>query len=208
MRLAGFLPAALIVVALAAPVAASVFAMLHPTGAGGAPGRVRTGAAAAWVSVGAAVTVLGVGLVAGGFTADGHELDAGTALRVDALSAVMLILIGAVAPTGVRTDDQQVVLIGRAIGASIATGVWLYFSSLAVLTGAELNSVLLRLRVRARAAEAVTSAGEAVTSVAEATAAQPPIVAAAPGRFRPAGLPRVIGVRAAAIGHWLEGRSR
>jgi hydrogenase-4 component F len=113
---AGSLPVALIVVALAAPVAACVFATLtghtaglhrsgphlgggdrQPAGAGGAPGRLRTGAAAAWAGVVAAVTVLGVGLVAGALTADGQELDAGTALRVDALSAVMLILIGAVA---------------------------------------------------------------------------------------------------------------
>jgi membrane protein len=105
------------------------------------------------------------------------------------------LLIGAVAPTGVHTDDQQVVLIGRAIGASIATAVWLYFSSLAVLTGAELNSVLLQLW-------AADPAGEAATST------QPPIATSVPGRSRAAGLPRVIGYRAAAIGHWFAGRSR
>lgn len=54
------------------------------------------------------------------------------------------LLVGPAVPTGVKTDDQQVVLIGRAIGASIGTGVWMYFSALAVLTGAELNSELLR----------------------------------------------------------------
>jgi uncharacterized BrkB/YihY/UPF0761 family membrane protein len=105
------------------------------------------------------------------------------------------LLIGAVAPTGVHTDDQQVVLIGRAIGASIATGVWLYFSSLAVLTGAELNSVLLQLRATAPAAEAATST-------------QPRVATPVPGRPRAGRLPRVIGVRAAVIGHWLEGRGR
>jgi membrane protein len=56
------------------------------------------------------------------------------------------LLVGAAAPTGVSTKDQQVVLIGRAIGASIGTAVWMYFSSLAILTGAELNGVLLRRR--------------------------------------------------------------
>lgn len=96
------------------------------------------------------------------------------------------LLIGPVAPTGVRTDDQQVVLIGRAIGASIATGVWLYFSSLAVLTGAELNSVLLRSR-------AAAPAGASTRLV--------------PAADRPR-LPWGIGVRAAAIGHWFEGRNR
>ncbi|HST49915.1 YihY/virulence factor BrkB family protein [Jatrophihabitans sp.] len=100
------------------------------------------------------------------------------------------LLIGAVAPTGVHTDDQQVVLIGQAIGASIATGVWLYFSSLAILTGAELNSVLLQLRASAPAAVAAEPVSPRRRTV---------------GRPR---LPRVLGVRAAAIGHWFEGRSR
>jgi membrane protein len=59
------------------------------------------------------------------------------------------LLVGPAVPTGVATSDQQVVLIGRAIGASIGTGVWLYFSSLAVLTGAELNGELLRRRAAA-----------------------------------------------------------
>jgi membrane protein len=103
------------------------------------------------------------------------------------------LLIGAVAPTGVHTDDQQVVLIGRAIGASIATGVWLYFSSLAVLTGAELNSVLLQQRA------------------SEAASTQSAVATPVPNRSRVVGLPRlphVVGVRAAAIGHWFEGHSR
>jgi membrane protein len=59
------------------------------------------------------------------------------------------LLVGPAVPTGVSTDDQQVVLIGRAIGSSIGTGVWMYFSSLAVLTGAELNGELLRRRAAA-----------------------------------------------------------
>lgn len=56
------------------------------------------------------------------------------------------LLLGPAVPTGVKTDDQQVTLIGRAIGSSIGTGVWMYFSSLAVLTGAELNGELRRRR--------------------------------------------------------------
>jgi membrane protein len=107
------------------------------------------------------------------------------------------LLIGAVAPTGVHTDDLQVVLIGRAIGASIATGVWLYFSSLAVLTGAELNGVLLQLR----------AAGE-LASRKQSTATPMPTPARSPSPAGRPRLPRVIGVRAAAIGHWFEGRSR
>jgi membrane protein len=54
------------------------------------------------------------------------------------------LLVGAGAPTGVKSSNPNVVLIGRAIGASIGTGIWMYFSALAILTGAELNGVLLR----------------------------------------------------------------
>jgi membrane protein len=54
------------------------------------------------------------------------------------------LMVGAGPPTGVSSGDPHVVLIGRAIGASIATGIWMYFSALAILTGAELNGVLLR----------------------------------------------------------------
>jgi membrane protein len=52
------------------------------------------------------------------------------------------LLLGSAAPTGVSTHDARVTLIGRAVGASIATAVWMYVSALAVLTGAELNGVL------------------------------------------------------------------
>ncbi|MDQ1744064.1 MAG: rane protein [Pseudonocardiales bacterium] len=107
------------------------------------------------------------------------------------------LLIGPVAPTGVHTDDLQVVLIGRAIGASIATGVWLYFSSLAVLTGAELNSVLLQSRIAAAAGSPATP-----TRLGSVPVASEPRAA---GRPR---LPRAIGIRAAAIGHWFEGHAR
>lgn len=54
------------------------------------------------------------------------------------------LLVGAGAPTGVSSSNPDVVLIGRAIGASIGTGIWMYFSALAILTGAELNGALLR----------------------------------------------------------------
>ncbi|MGI8867552.1 MAG: YihY/virulence factor BrkB family protein [Mycobacteriales bacterium] len=64
------------------------------------------------------------------------------------------VLFGTAEPTGVHTNDEQVVLIGRAIGATIGTGIWMYFSALAVLLGAEFNGVLVR---RHQAAE-VTAA--------------------------------------------------
>jgi membrane protein len=56
------------------------------------------------------------------------------------------LLLGAGDPTGVAADDPQVVLIGRTVGAVVATAVWMYFSSIAVLLGAELNAELARRR--------------------------------------------------------------
>ncbi len=54
------------------------------------------------------------------------------------------LTVGAAAPTGVTTHDERVILIGRAVGASIATAIWMYVSALAILTGAELNGELRR----------------------------------------------------------------
>jgi hypothetical protein len=52
------------------------------------------------------------------------------------------LMLGAGAPTGVSTGDDRVRLIGQAIGASIATGVWMYVSALVVMLGAEINAEL------------------------------------------------------------------
>ena len=46
------------------------------------------------------------------------------------------LLAGAGAPTGLSSTDPHLVLIDRAVGASIGTVVWMYLSALAVLTGA------------------------------------------------------------------------
>ena len=50
------------------------------------------------------------------------------------------------APTGVVVNDEKVVIIGRAVGAVVATVLWTYFSSMAILLGNELNAELARLR--------------------------------------------------------------
>jgi membrane protein len=50
------------------------------------------------------------------------------------------------APTGVVVNNAQVVLIGRAVEAVVATVLWTYFSSVAILVGNELNAELARLR--------------------------------------------------------------
>jgi uncharacterized BrkB/YihY/UPF0761 family membrane protein len=46
----------------------------------------------------------------------------------------------------VVVNNAQVVLIGRAVGAVVATVLWTYFSSIAILVGNELNAELARLR--------------------------------------------------------------
>jgi membrane protein len=54
------------------------------------------------------------------------------------------LVFGAAAPTGIATRNKEVVLIGRAVGASIATGFFMYVTALAILFGAEINGVLWR----------------------------------------------------------------
>ena len=53
---------------------------------------------------------------------------------------------GSGAPTGVVVSNAEVVLIGRAVGAVVATVLWTYFSSVAILVGNELNAELARMR--------------------------------------------------------------
>ena len=68
------------------------------------------------------------------------------------------LMLGSGAPTGVRSHDAQVVLIGRAVGASIGTAVFIYFSSIAILLGAEVNALIIRhRRLTAAAATPPTS---------------------------------------------------
>jgi membrane protein len=49
-------------------------------------------------------------------------------------------------PTGVVVNNARVVIIGQAVGAVVATVLWTYFSSIAILAGNELNAELARLR--------------------------------------------------------------
>jgi membrane protein len=58
----------------------------------------------------------------------------------------LYLAFGSGAPRGVVVNDQRVVIIGQAVGAVIATVLWTYFSSVAILLGNELNAELARLR--------------------------------------------------------------
>jgi membrane protein len=56
------------------------------------------------------------------------------------------LALGFGAPTGVVSVDPEIILIGRAVAAVVATGFLFYFASSAVLIGAELNAELIRRR--------------------------------------------------------------
>jgi membrane protein len=58
------------------------------------------------------------------------------------------LALGSGAPTGVVVNDARVVIIGQAVGAVVATVLWTYFSSVAILVGNELNAELARLRAQ------------------------------------------------------------
>ena len=58
------------------------------------------------------------------------------------------LALGSGASTGVVVNDAKVVIIGQAVGAVVATVLWTYFSSVAILVGNELNAELARLRGR------------------------------------------------------------
>jgi membrane protein len=58
----------------------------------------------------------------------------------------LYLTFGSGAPTGVVVNDARVVIIGQAVGAVVATVLWTYFSSVAILAGNELNAELARMR--------------------------------------------------------------
>jgi membrane protein len=66
------------------------------------------------------------------------------------LLAVMIVgfrlylQLGFGAPTGVISHDPEIILIGHAVAAVVATAFFVYFASYAVLMGAELNAELYR----------------------------------------------------------------
>lgn len=76
----------LIGIPLGAPIVAGVVARARRE-----PSRT-----ASWITVAAALIILVSGVYAAALTADGDALTAGSVLRIDALSAVMLIVIGSV----------------------------------------------------------------------------------------------------------------
>ncbi|HSK31972.1 MAG TPA: proton-conducting transporter membrane subunit [Propionicimonas sp.] len=82
----GWVGTLLITLPLAAPVLAVIVARA----------RREPTRAADWITVASAATILAVGVCAATLTVDGEALTAGSVLRIDALSALMLIVIGSV----------------------------------------------------------------------------------------------------------------
>jgi membrane protein len=75
----------------------------------------------------------------------------GVLLWVIAAAGFRLYLgLGGGVARGVVLQDERVVVIGRAVGAVVATVLWTYFSSVAILIGGELNAELARVRRRMR----------------------------------------------------------
>ena len=75
----------------------------------------------------------------------------GVVLWVVAAAGFRLYLgLGGGVARGVALQDETVAVIGRAVGAVVATVLWTYFSSVAILIGGELNAELARVRRRMR----------------------------------------------------------
>ena len=70
---------------------------------------------------------------------------------VAAVTFRIYLAFGGGDPTGVLVvNDARVVIIGQAVGAVVATVLWTYFSSVAILVGNELNAELARQRTGGR----------------------------------------------------------
>ncbi len=54
--------------------------------------------------------------------------------------------IGLSGSTGVAADNRDVQLIGQSVGAVVATVLWAYLASIAILLGGEFNAILRERR--------------------------------------------------------------
>jgi membrane protein len=90
----------------------------------------------------------------------------------------VLAALGLRGSSGVAADDPAVKIIGQSVNAVVATVLWAYLASIAILIGGEFNAVLRERRARKSApaaeppAPAATAAGDgAPATAAEGTAA-------------------------------------
>jgi hydrogenase-4 component F len=130
--------------------------LLAPLAAAAAAGLAGWRRAVAWSAVAAAGVILGSGVLAAIRTTDGSALTAGSVLRADALSSVMLLVIGGVAViatwAGVSYIEQEL-----ADGHTDARGARLYGVLVPLFLAAMVLAVLARnLGVLWAAVEATT----------------------------------------------------
>jgi hypothetical protein len=83
---------------------------------------------------------------------------AGAGFRVSAA-------IGLRSSSGVSTDDPTVHIIGQSVNAVVATVIWAYLASIAILLGGEFNAALGDRRRRRAPAEAGLTAMPPVAGV-------------------------------------------
>jgi membrane protein len=76
-----------------------------------------------------------------------------------AAAAAFRLTAGLRSSLGVASDDAAVILIGEAVNAVVATVLWAYLASIAILLGGEFN-VAVRERRRLRAAAAKQDGGD------------------------------------------------
>jgi hydrogenase-4 component F len=130
--------------------------LLAPLAAAAAAGLAGWRRAVAWSTVGAAGVILAAGVLAAIRTTDGSALTAGGVLRADALSSVMLLVIGGVAViatwAGVSYLEEEL-----AAGHTDARGARLYGVLVPLFLAAMVLAVLARnLGVMWAAVEATT----------------------------------------------------
>ena len=104
---------------------------------------------------GPAASRLGVAAAAVGASA----LVAATAWLLVAVGFRVYLETGVRPGQGVALETEATVAVGRTVGALVATVLWIFLSSTAVLFGGEINAAIERHR-RARTADAHGTAGE------------------------------------------------
>jgi membrane protein len=94
---------------------------------------------------------------------------------VAAVAFRVLAALGLRGSSGVAADDPAVQIIGQSVNAVVATVLWAYLASIAILVGGEFNAVLRERRARKWAAEMAPSAAadEAAPAASDGAPAAP-----------------------------------
>jgi hypothetical protein len=63
-----------------------------------------------------------------------------------ALGFRLYLAVGGRPGAGVGAEEEAIALVGRAVGAVVATMLWAFLSSIAILLGGEVNAAVARAR--------------------------------------------------------------